>query len=125
MSEELIDALVKVEGLRVPARTSSFSFKGKNQSIQTIAHELSVSNVLEGSVRKAGSRLRVTAQLINASNGFHIWSDTYDREVKDVIAVQDEIAQKIVGALRITLSRSGGSALIQHNTEDLRRTNCT
>lgn len=103
MAEEVIDLLAKVPDLRVPARTSSFYFKGKQAKIPDIARELSVANVLEGSIRASGNRLRVTAQLIRADNGFHLWSQTYDRDLHDVFSVQDEIANAVVQALQITL----------------------
>src|SRR5439155_23416729 len=84
ISEEILDALAKVQGLRVVARTSSFSFKGKNADVSEIAQKLNVQNVLEGSLRREGNRIRITAQLINARNGFHIWSDTFERELQGV-----------------------------------------
>ena len=104
ISEEILDALAKVEGLRVVARTSSFSFKGKNADVSEIAQKLNVQNVLEGSLRREGNRIRITAQLINARNGFHIWSDTFERELQGVFAVQDEITRSIVDALKIKLA---------------------
>jgi TolB-like protein len=88
MSQELIDMLTKIPDLRVPARTSSFYFKGKQAAIAEIPKELGVANVLEGSVRKSGKTLRVTAQLIRADNGYHLWSETYDRQLDDVFKVQ-------------------------------------
>ena len=103
LSEELIDLLAKTQGLEVIARTSSFYFKGKQVTIAEIAKTLNVANVMEGSVRKAGNTIRVTAQLIRASDGVHIWSETYDRDLKDVFKVQDEIAQGVVQKLRLTL----------------------
>ncbi len=104
ISEELLDALAKVEGLRVVARTSSFSFKGKNADVGEIGRQLGVANVLEGSLRREGNRIRVTAQLIDARNGFHIWSETFERELQGVFAVQDEITRKIVDALKVKLA---------------------
>ena len=104
LSEELIDLLTKVPDLRVPARTSSFYFKGKSEDIATIAQKLRVAHVLEGSIRKAGNRLRVTAQLIRADNGYHLWSETYDRDLKDIFKVQDEIAAAVVTALKLRLA---------------------
>src|SRR6266516_3440687 len=104
ISEEILDALAKVEGLRVVARTSSFSFKGKNADVSEIAQKLNVQHVLEGSLRREGNRIRITAQLINARNGFHIWSDTFERELQGVFAVQDEITRSIVDALKIKLA---------------------
>ena len=103
LSEELIDLLTKVPDLRVPARTSSFYFKGQHATIAEIAKALSVSHVLEGSVRKAGNTIRVTAQLIRADNGYHLWSQTYDRDLKDVFKVQDEIAGRVVEELKVAL----------------------
>jgi TolB-like protein/Tfp pilus assembly protein PilF len=103
MSEELIDMLTKIPDLRVPARTSSFYFKGKQATIAEIAKALGVAHVLEGSVRKSGKTLRVTAQLIRVDNGYHMWSQTYDRNVKDIFKVQDEIATAVVEALKVQL----------------------
>ena len=99
ISEELLNVLARVPGLRVAARTSSFKFKGDNRDIIDIGRQLNVGFVLEGSVRKAGSQLRITAQLVNTENGFHIWSQTYDRDLKDIFALQDEISATIVAAL--------------------------
>ncbi|MFT7563277.1 MAG: TolB-like protein, partial [Bacteroidia bacterium] len=98
LSEELLNVLTKVEGLNVASRTSSFAFKGSSGSIQQIARSLRVANILEGSVRKVGNSLRVTAQLIDTSNDVHLWSEHYDREMKDIFQVQDEIANAIVSA---------------------------
>jgi adenylate cyclase len=112
MSEELIDMLTRISELRVPARTSSFYFKGKSTTIAEIAKTLRVAYVLEGSVRKSGKTLRVTAQLIKADSGYHVWSDSYDRALNDVFRVQDEIANAVVSALKVTLANPpGGSAL--------------
>jgi len=104
ISEEIINALTKVESLRVVARTSAFAFKGRHEDIREIGRSLNVTSVLEGSVRKSGSLLRVTAQLINVSDGFHIWSERFDRRMEDVFAVQDEIAQSIVEVLKVKLA---------------------
>lgn len=104
LTEELIEQLSKIADLRVPARTSSFYFKGKSENVATIARELGVAHVLEGSVRKAGSRLRITAELIRADSGYHVWSETYDRDLKDVFKVQDEIAGAVVAALKLRLA---------------------
>jgi len=119
MTEELIGALSKVPGLRVAARTSAFAFKGKNVPIQRIADELGVRSIVEGSVRREGTRLRVTAQLVDAADGFDRWSERYDRDVSDVFAVQDEIARAITNALRVTLVGARESALVQRPTADL------
>ncbi|HET9480554.1 MAG TPA: protein kinase, partial [Candidatus Polarisedimenticolia bacterium] len=104
LAEELINALVNVEDLQVASRTSAFRFKGAQSDIREIGRRLGVSTVLEGSVRKAGSQVRIGVQLVNIEDGYHLWSGRYDRELKDVFAIQDEIAQKIVEALQITLS---------------------
>lgn len=109
ISEELLNVLAQFPGLRVAARTSSFQFKGQNQDIGEIARLLKVKNVLEGSVRKAGNKLRITAQLIEAENGYHLWSETYDRELDDVFAIQDEISAAISEALRIELALKTGT----------------
>ncbi len=103
LSEELLNLLAKIPELRVAARTSSFSFKEKNLEIPEIASRLKVAHVLEGSVRKSGNQIRITAQLIQADNGFHLWSETYDRELDNVFEIQDEIAAAVVDALKITL----------------------
>jgi TolB-like protein/cytochrome c-type biogenesis protein CcmH/NrfG len=103
LSEELIDMLTKVTELRVPARTSSFYFKGKQATIAEIAKALSVSNVLEGSVRKSGNKLRITAQLIRVDNGYHLWSETYDRTAGDIFQIQDDISSAVVSALKVSL----------------------
>jgi TolB-like protein len=103
LSEEMIDLLSQVPDLRVPARTSSFSFKGKSDDIPTIAQKLRVAHVLEGSVRKASNTIRVTVQLIRADSGYHLWSKTYDRDFNDIFKVQDEIAAAVVEALKVKL----------------------
>jgi TolB-like protein/Tfp pilus assembly protein PilF len=100
ISEELLNVLSRLPGLRVVARTSSFQFKGENRDVIEIGQKLNTAFVLEGSVRKADGQVRITAQLIDASNGFHLWSDTYDRELENIFAVQDEISAAIVGALK-------------------------
>jgi serine/threonine protein kinase/Flp pilus assembly protein TadD len=104
LAEELINALVNVEDLQVASRTSTFRFKGAQSDIREIGRRLGVSTVLEGSVRKAGSAVRIGVNLVNIEDGYHLWSNRYDRELKDVFAIQDEIAQKIVEALQVTLS---------------------
>jgi TolB-like protein/Tfp pilus assembly protein PilF len=100
ISEELLSALSKLPGLRVAARTSSFQFKGENRDIADIGTQLNVAFILDGSVRRAGTQVRITTQLIDARNGFHVWSDTYDRELDSIFAVQDEISTAIVDALK-------------------------
>jgi len=106
ITEELLNALTRVEGLQVTSRTSSFAFKNKNHDIRDIAMRLNVDKVLEGSVRKAGNRVRITAQLINAADGYHIWSENYDRNLNDIFEVQDEISGIIANKLRENLSLS-------------------
>src|SRR6185436_10695356 len=103
IAEELLNLLSKIAELRVSARTSSFSFKGKEVEIPEIARRLHVANVLEGSVRKGGNQLRITAQLIRAAGGFHLWSETYDRKMDDIFKIQDEIAGEVVKELRVKL----------------------
>jgi TolB-like protein/class 3 adenylate cyclase len=103
LSEEILNSLVQIPELNVIGRTSSFSFKGSNKKAKDIAAELGVGNILEGSVRKAGDALRITAQLLRGSDGFHLWSETYDHELKDIFAVQEEIAKAVADELRITL----------------------
>ncbi len=110
LSEELLNMLAGIQELRVTARTSSFSFKDKDTDIRTIGRLLNVANVLEGSVRKSGNQLRITAQLINAETGYHLWSATYDREMDDIFAVQDEIAAAVVAALRLSILREAPRA---------------
>jgi TolB-like protein/tRNA A-37 threonylcarbamoyl transferase component Bud32/Flp pilus assembly protein TadD len=110
IAEEIINALTRLEGLRVAARTSAFSFKGKHEDLRVVGDKLNVATVLEGSVRKAGNRLRVTAQLITAADGYHLWSERYDGDLTDVFAVQDEIAAAIAGKLEVTYVRPGTAA---------------
>src|SRR5213593_478487 len=119
IAEEIINALTKVQALRVASRTSAFAFKGKNQDIRKVGEQLSVSTVLEGSVRKAGNRLRVTAQLVNVADGYHLWSERYDRDLEDVFAIQDEIAGNIVKALRVVLSDAEKRAIEKAPTDNV------
>jgi len=118
LAEEILNALSQIDGLRVAARTSSFSFKGKNVELAEIGAKLRVGTVLEGSVRRAGNRIRVTAQLIDIANGFQLWSERYDRELADVFDVQDEIARAIAGKLKITLAASA-PRLVKPTTSNL------
>ncbi len=117
LAEDIIDALTQVPGLRVMARTSSFAFRGKEQDVRRIGGELNVAHILEGSVRRAGNRLRVTAQLVKASDGYHLWSQRFDREMTDVFAIQDEISQAIVEKLRVRLA--GDRPLVKRYTGNL------
>lgn len=109
ISEELLNQLTKVRDLQVIARTSSFSFKGKDVKVEQIARELGVANILQGSIRKSGNKVRVTAQLIHAADGSQVWSETYDRDMSDIFAMQDEIAAAVVAQLKATLL--GGAAI--------------
>jgi serine/threonine-protein kinase len=119
IAETLINALSAVPGLHVAARTSAFSFKGKNEDVRTIGEALGVATVLEGSVQRAGDRLRVTAQLINVKDGFHLWSQTFDRNVADVFAVQDEVARAVVSALKVKLVGDTSTRVVDQGTESL------
>jgi serine/threonine-protein kinase len=116
LAEEIINALAHIPGLKVTARTSAFAFRGQEQDIRKIASTLGVRTILEGSVRRAGNRIRVTAQLIDAEDGYHLWSERYDRELADVFAMQDEIAEAIASALKVQLS---SSRQIRRYTPDL------
>jgi len=117
ISEEILNALAKVRDLKVAGRTSSFAFKGQNQDLRTIGEALGVSHILEGSVRKAGSQVRITAQLIQVRDGFHMWSETYDRELTNVFAIQDEIANAILHQLKLQLVDSDLSAVAATTTD--------
>jgi len=119
ISEELLNVLVKVEGLRVASRTSSFSFKGKDTPIPEIAEALKVEHVLEGSVRKAGDTIRITAQLIDVRTDSHLWSETYDRKFEDIFVIQDEISAHIVDALRVALGAGEVIRTASRPTDDL------
>jgi serine/threonine-protein kinase len=118
IAEELINALVKLRGLRVAARTSAFQFKDRDSDIKRIGEQLEVKTVLEGSIRKSGNRLRITAQLTGVEDGFHIWSEKYDRELDDIFAIQDEISLAIVDKLKVRLLGEERSALIKRHTDD-------
>ena len=120
MSEEIINALAQLPGLRVVARTSAFSFKGKSTDLRAIGEKLRVRHVLEGSVRKAGNRLRITVQLVSVADGYHLWSERYDRQLDDVFAIQDEIATTIAAKLQVTLGVGVTGALIKPATDNLR-----
>jgi serine/threonine protein kinase/tetratricopeptide (TPR) repeat protein len=117
MTEEIINALAKVPGMQVASRTSSFAFKGKEVDVRQIGEKLGAASVLEGSVRKVGNRIRITAQLISVENGYHLWNETYDRQLEDVFAVQDEISRAIVEALKLRLT--GDTAQVVPPTKDL------
>src|SRR6185437_10071094 len=109
LADELLNVLTKIGGLRVAARSSSFQFKGRNEDIATVGRKLNVATILEGSVRKSGKRMRISVQLVNVADGYHLWSERYDRTLEDIFAVQDDIAQSVVNELRATLLGAGAS----------------
>jgi serine/threonine protein kinase/Flp pilus assembly protein TadD len=119
MAEEIINALTKIQSLRVASRTVSFALKGKNEDLGEVGRKLKVSTVLDGSVRKMGNRLRITAQLVNVADGYQLWSERYDREMEDVFAIQDDISQAIVKSLRVILSEDEKKAMGAARTENL------
>jgi TolB-like protein/Flp pilus assembly protein TadD len=119
IAEEIINALTPLEGLRVAARASAFSFKGKGDDLQTIGRKLKVTTVLDGSVRRAGDRVRITVQLSNAADGFQMWSERYDRELKDIFDVQDEISKAIAERLRVTLAGGNDVRLVEQATKNV------
>jgi TolB-like protein/Tfp pilus assembly protein PilF len=118
ISEEILNVLVRIPGLKVAGRTSSFSFKGRNEDLREIGAALGVNHVLEGSVRRSGTKLRITAQLIRGDDGFHLWSETYDREVTDIFKIQDEIARAVADQLTASLGLPS-EPLVQERTQDL------
>lgn len=119
LSDEIINALTKIEGFNVVSRTSSFAFKDAKEDIRTIGRRLNVRSVLEGSVRRSGDHLRVTAQLIDVGNGYHLWSDRYDRDMRDVFAIEDEISENVAQALEVVLSDDERRAIKKVPTEDI------
>jgi eukaryotic-like serine/threonine-protein kinase len=118
LAEELLNALSKIEDLRVAARTSAFSFKNKNIEVSEIGKTLNVKTILEGSVRKSGNRVRITVQLINAADGYHLWSERYDREMKDIFDIQDEITLSVIDALKIKLFSREKEMVLKRYTEN-------
>jgi len=118
LAEELMNALSRIPDLKVPARTSAFAFKGRNLDVREIGEQLDVETVLEGSVRRSGDQVRISAQLVNVADGFRLWADTYDRQLVDIFAIQDEIARSIVTALQVTLTRAPGS-LVRGTTDNV------
>ncbi len=119
LTETLLHMLAQIPDLQVAARTSSFAFKGKSESVTTIAQSLGVEHILEGSVQKAGDRVRITAQLIRANDGFHVWSQHYDRTLDDIFAIQDEIAGDVASALGSSLLGTGVADVHAVDTNDL------
>ena len=118
LAEELLNALAKIEDLRVAARTSSFSFRGKNLEVSQIGKILNVKTILEGGVRRSGNRIRITVQLINAANGYHIWSERYEREMQDIFDLQDEITLAVVDALKVKLLGEEKAAVLKRGTKN-------
>lgn len=118
LAEELLNVLAKIDQLKVAARTSSFHFRGETGNVADIANSLGVATILEGSVRRSGSRIRITAQLISAADGYHLWSETYDRELDDIFAVQDEIASSVATALKVKLLGQEGEQLNANGTSN-------
>src|SRR5207244_3516599 len=119
MTEELITALARVDGLRVASRTSTFALKRKEQDVRMLGRQLNVATVLEGSVRKAGSRLRIAAQLVDVTDGYDLWSEIYERDVADVFAIQEEISRAIVDTLRVRLATGQASTLVEPHTDNV------
>ena len=119
MTEALINALGRAEGLKVAARTSSFAFKGRSVDVREIGQKLGVATVVEGSIRKSGDDLRISAQLVDVAEGYTLWSNTYERRLKDVFAVQDEISRAIADALEVELVGGLNTPLVEAPTEDL------
>ncbi|NND35039.1 MAG: hypothetical protein HKN76_20805, partial [Saprospiraceae bacterium] len=118
LAEELLNILTQIKNLKVASRTSAFAFKGKNQDISLIGEKLRVRNVLEGSIRKVGSRIRLTAQLVDVTNGYHLWSEKYDRQLDDIFAIQDELAQAIAERLNLTFGADPRESVDYHSTEN-------
>ena len=119
ISEDIINALTQIEGFRVAARGSAFSFKGKHVDLRDVGQKLQVGTVLEGSVRKAGTRLRITAELVSATDGYQLWSERYDRQLEDIFDIQDEIARSIADRLKVTLTEGKQAPLATRATDNL------
>ena len=119
MTEEITTALGKVPDLRIVGRTSAFQFKGRNEDLRTIGRSLNAAHLIEGSVRKAGERVRVAAQLISADSGIRLWAETYDRQLTDIFQIQEDIARAIAAALRVPLGLSPGELLVPNRSIDL------
>ncbi len=119
IAEEIINTLTRIDDLHVVARTSSFAFKGRNDEARVIGARLNVGSLLEGSVRRAGDHVRITAQLIDVAQGYHLWSETYDREMEDVFAIQDDVARAIVETLKAKLGSEAGTPIVKPGTDDM------
>src|SRR5690349_16199695 len=124
ISEDIITDLSKIAGLIVIARNSSFTYKGRSVDVREVGRELGVRSVLEGSIRRAGQRVRITAQLIDATSGSHLWAERYDRDLTDIFAVQDEVTQQIVGALKVTLSPAEKARLVEKEPSNVAAYDC-
>ena len=124
ISEDIITDLSKIAGLTVIARNSSFTYKGRSVDVREIGRELGVRSVLEGSIRRAGQRVRITAQLIDATSGSHLWAERYDRDLTDIFAVQDEVTTQIVGALKVTLSPAEKARLVEKELSNIAAYDC-
>src|SRR5271157_5871243 len=124
ISEDIITDLSKIAGLTVIARNSSFTYKGRSVDVRTIGRDLGVRSVLEGSIRRAANRVRITAQLTDAATGGHLWADRYDRDLTDIFEVQDEVVEKIVGALAVTLTQGEQQRLRRHGTSNVEAYEC-
>ena len=124
ISEDIITDLSKIAGLTVIARNSSFTFKGRSVDIREVGKELGVRSVLEGSIRRASNRVRITAQLIDATNGAHLWADRYDRDLTDIFEVQDDVTRRIVDALKVTLSPAENTRLADSGTPNIEAYDC-
>ena len=118
LAEELLNALSKIEELKVAARTSAFSFKGKNANVSEIGEKLRIKTILEGSVRKSGNRFRISVQLVNAADGFHLWSERYDRDMQDIFELQDEITLSVIEALKVTLLGKERDVVLKRYTDN-------
>src|SRR5205823_4284541 len=119
IAEEILNALTKVGGLHVPARTSCFAFRGASVDAREIGRRLGVDALLEGSIRKAGKRVRITVQLIDSRQGYHVWSERFDREIDDIFAIQDEIAQRVIQALGLSLTQREEHSLRRRSTTNV------
>src|SRR5207253_7418649 len=120
ITEDLCTALSQIKGLRVPARTSVFVFKGKTANMRQIGKQLNVSTVLEGSVSKAGNKVRISAQLNNVADGYHLWAATYDREMTDILEVRSDISRRVADALKVRLGNEEAQRLVKKPTENLK-----
>jgi adenylate cyclase len=124
ISEDIITDLSKIAGLMVIARNSSFAYKGRSIDVRAVGRDLGVRSVLEGSIRRASNRVRITAQLVDATTGAHLWADRYDRDLTDIFAVQDDVTRRIVDALKVTLSPAERTRLTDSGTPNIDAYDC-